>query len=189
MPPLKIKNLDALKELVGREFAVTDWLTITQDRIQQFAEATEDRQWIHLESSRAQRESPYGDDHCSRFSDSFLAQPPLHEAVEIKNGVRVAVNYGLNRVRFPSPVSVNSKIRGRFTLQSLVEVGEAHQAVFSVVVEDDSQGSLAASPSGWFVTMLRSRRSVTAHHSELVKHPVRSGYKPRPSRGVQSPLV
>ena len=50
------------------------------------------------------------------------------------------MNYGLNRVRFPSPVRANSKIRGRFTLQSLVEVGEAHQAVFSVVVEDDSQG-------------------------------------------------
>ena len=60
MPPLIVANPDALKEFVGREFAVTDWLTITQDRIQQFAEATEDRQWIHLDSSRAQRESPYG---------------------------------------------------------------------------------------------------------------------------------
>ena len=60
MPPLIVENLDALKEFVGREIAVTDWLTVTQDRIQQFAEATEDRQWIHLDSDRAQRESPYG---------------------------------------------------------------------------------------------------------------------------------
>jgi acyl dehydratase len=140
MPPLKIKNIDALKDLVGREFAVTDWLTITQDRIQQFAEATEDRQWIHLESSRAQRESPYGATIAHGFLTLSLLSHLLHEALEIKNGVRLAVNYGLNRVRFPSPVSVNSKIRGRFTLQSLVEVGEAHQAVFSVVVEDDNQG-------------------------------------------------
>ncbi len=140
MPPLIIANLDALKELVGREFVVTDWLTMTQDRIQQFAEATEDRQWIHLDSSRAQRESPYGTTIAHGFLTLSLLSHLVHEAVEIKNGVRMAVNYGLNRVRFPSPVRANSKIRGRFTLQSLVEVGEAHQAVFSVVVEDESQG-------------------------------------------------
>ena len=140
MPPLIIANPDALKELVGREFVVTDWLTITQDRIQQFAEATEDRQWIHLDSRRAQRESPYGTTIAHGFLTLSLLSHLVHEAVEIKNGVRLVVNYGLNRVRFPSPVRANSKIRGRFTLQSLVEVGEAHQAVFSVVVEDDSQG-------------------------------------------------
>jgi len=140
MPPLVVENLDALKHFAGREFAVTDWLTITQDRIQQFAEATEDRQWIHLDSIRAQQESPYGTTIAHGFLTLSLLSHLLHEALEIKNGVRLAVNYGLNRVRFPSPVRVNSKIRGRFTLQSLVEVGEAHQAVFSVVVEDDSQG-------------------------------------------------
>jgi acyl dehydratase len=60
MPPLIVDNLDALKDFVGREVATSDWLTMTQARIQQFAEATEDRQWIHLDSDRSQRESPYG---------------------------------------------------------------------------------------------------------------------------------
>ena len=140
MPPLVVKNLDALEHFVGREFAVTDWLTITQDRIQQFAEATEDRQWIHLESSRAQQESPYGTTIAHGFLTLSLLSHFVHESLEIKSGVRLAVNYGLNRVRFPSPVRANSKIRGRFTLQSLVEVGDAHQAVFSVVVEHESKG-------------------------------------------------
>jgi acyl dehydratase len=140
MPTLKLENINALKDLVGREIAVTDWLTITQDRIQQFAEATEDRQWIHLDSSRARLESPYGATIAHGFLTLSLLSQLAHEALEIKNGIRLTVNYGLNRVRFPSPVRANSKIRGRFILQSLVEVGEAHQAVFSVVVEDGSQG-------------------------------------------------
>jgi acyl dehydratase len=140
MPPMVVANLDALKDFVGREIASSDWLTMTQDRIQQFAEATEDRQWIHLDQTRAQRESPYGTTIAHGFLTLSLLSHLVHEALEVKNGVRLAVNYGLNRVRFTAPVRVNSKIRGRFTLQSLEEVGEAHQAVFSVVVEDDSQG-------------------------------------------------
>jgi acyl dehydratase len=140
MPPLIVDNLDALKDFVGREVATSDWLTMTQARIQQFAEATEDRQWIHLDSDRSQRESPYGTTIAHGFLTLSLLSHLVHEALEIKNGVRLAVNYGLNRVRFPAPVRVNSKIRGRFTLQSLVEVGKAQQAVFSVVVEEESQG-------------------------------------------------
>jgi acyl dehydratase len=140
MPPLILENLDALKDFTGREIAVSDWLQVTQDRIRQFAEVTEDRQWIHLDPDRAQKESPYATTIAHGFLTLSLLSHLMHQALQIQGGVRMAVNYGFNRVRFPSPVRAGSKIRGRFTLQSLTEVGKAREAVFSVVVEDQDQG-------------------------------------------------
>jgi acyl dehydratase len=140
MPPLVVDNLDALKDFVGREIAITDWFLVTQDRIQQFAEATEDRQWIHLDRDRALRESPYQTTIAHGFLTLSLLSHLAQQALRIQHGVRMAVNYGLNRVRFPSPVRAGSKIRGRFTLQSLTNVSNAREAVFSIVVEDESQG-------------------------------------------------
>jgi acyl dehydratase len=139
MPPLLVENLNALKDFVGREFATSDWFEITQDRIQQFAEATEDRQWIHLDRDRAAKESPYGTTIAHGFLTLSLLSHFSKQALQVKNGVRMAVNYGLNRVRFPSPVHAGSKIRARFTLQSLKEAANSSEAVFSVVVEDQSQ--------------------------------------------------
>jgi len=140
MPPLVIENLDDLKDHVGRAIATTDWFAVTQDRIQQFAEVTEDRQWIHLDRDRGRRESPYATTIAHGFLTLSLLSHLLQQALQIRSGVSLAVNYGLNRVRFPSPVRADSKIRARFTLQALAHVGEADQAVFSVVVEDQSQG-------------------------------------------------
>jgi acyl dehydratase len=140
MPPLILENLDALKDFVGREIAVSDWLQVNQERIQQFAEVTEDRQWIHLDPDRTQRESPYSTTIAHGFLTLSLLSYLMQQALQIQNGVRMAVNYGLNRVRFPSPVRAGSKIRGRFTLQSLTEAGKAQEAIFSVVVEDQSEG-------------------------------------------------
>lgn len=139
MPPLVIENLDALKEFAGREIAATDWFELTQARIQQFAEATEDRQWIHLDSDRAQRESPFGTTIAHGFLTLSLLSHLAKQAMQIQSGVRLAVNYGLNRVRFPSPVRADSRIRARFTLQSLKEVNNSQEAVFSVVIEDQDQ--------------------------------------------------
>lgn len=135
MPPLRIKNLHALKDFVGREVAVTDWLEVTQERIHQFAEATEDRQWIHLDADRAKKESPYGATIAHGFLTLSLLSHFSKQALQIQTGVGMIVNYGLNRVRFPAPVPAGSKIRARFTLQSLKDVGNATEAVFAVVVE------------------------------------------------------
>jgi acyl dehydratase len=137
VPPLVAENLDALKDFVGREIATTDWFTVTQDRVQQFAEATEDRQWIHLDQARAQRESPYGATIAHGFLTLALLSHLSKQALQIRNGVRMSVNYGLNRVRFPAAVRADSKIRARFALLSLKEVSDAQEAVFSVVVEDE----------------------------------------------------
>jgi acyl dehydratase len=137
MPPRVIEDLDDLKGFAGREIGMTDWFVVTQERIQQFAEATEDRQWIHVDRERAKRESPYHTTIAHGFLTLSLLSFLMKQAIQIKGGVRMAVNYGLNRVRFPSPVRADSKIRGRFTLLTLKEVSNAFEAVFSVSVESE----------------------------------------------------
>jgi len=135
MPPLKIESLQSLKDLVGSEVGLSDWFAITQDRINQFAEATEDRQWIHLDPKRAQHESPYGTTIAHGFLTLSLVSFLMKQAIQIQGGVRMAVNCGLNRARFPAPVRVDSRIRGRFTLQSAKDLPDAVEAIFSVSVE------------------------------------------------------
>jgi acyl dehydratase len=135
MPALVVDTPHLLGEFVGREIAVTDWFAVTQERIRQFAEVTEDRQWIHLDRHRAERESPFGTTIAHGFLTLSLASHFMRQAVEIRGGVRMGVNYGLNRVRFPSPVLADSEIRARVSLQAVKELSEATQATFSIVVE------------------------------------------------------
>jgi acyl dehydratase len=139
MPPLVLKNFDDLKDFVGREIGVTAWFEITQDRILKFAEATEDRQWIHLDPDRARLESPYGTTIAHGFLTLSLLSHLSEQVLQIKNGVGMIMNYGLNRVRFPAPVPAGSNIRARFTLQSLKDAGNAREATYSVVVEVQNQ--------------------------------------------------
>jgi acyl dehydratase len=133
--PLVLETPHSLRDWVGRELKVTDWLPITQDRIEQFAEVTEDRQWIHVDRERAERESYYGTTIAHGFLTLSLLSRFMKEAIQFRGGVRMSVNYGLNRVRFPFPVHADSKIRVRFTLQSLNDVPDALEAVFAARVE------------------------------------------------------
>lgn len=135
MGTLKIDSVDDLKGLVGQELGVSEWLTVTQDRIQQFADATGDHQWIHTDPERAKRDSPFGGTIAHGFLTLSLASHFQKQLLEIRGGVRMGINYGLNRVRFMSPVRAGSRIRGRFTLQSLKAVTGAMEAVFAVTVE------------------------------------------------------
>ena len=135
MPSLTVETPHSLADFVGREIAVTDWFTLTQERIRQFAEATEDRQWIHLDRERAQKESPFGTTIAHGFLTLSLASYFLKQAVEIRRGIRMGVNYGLNRVRFPSPVRADSEIRARITVESIEKLPDSTQATFSIVVE------------------------------------------------------
>jgi acyl dehydratase len=138
MAPLVVDNPQALKDFVGREIAVTDWFTVTQERIQQFAEATEDRQWIHVDHERAQKESPYRTTIAHGFLTLSLLSYLWKQAIEIRSGIRMGINYGLNRVRFPSPVRAGSKIRARVTLQSLKDLPDGTEAVFLFSIETES---------------------------------------------------
>ncbi|HYX71024.1 MAG TPA: MaoC family dehydratase [Terriglobales bacterium] len=135
MPPLVLETPGLLKDYVGRELAVTDWFPVTQERIQQFADATGDHQWIHVDRERAQAESPFGTTIAHGFLTLSLLSHFMQQALQIRGSVRLAVNYGLNKVRFPAPARVGSKLRARVTLRSLKEIRGAREAVFSVAVE------------------------------------------------------
>jgi acyl dehydratase len=138
MPPLEIDHLNSLKQWEGRELPATDWLVVTQDRIQKFADATEDRQWIHLDPDRARRESPFGGAIAHGFLTLSLLSYWLKQAIHIRSGVAMAVNYGLNKVRFPSPVHADSLVRARVTLLGTKETPEFVDATFLIHVESRS---------------------------------------------------
>jgi len=136
---LKVETAGALKAFVGKEIGVSDWLTVTQERIQQFAEATEDRQWIHTDPVRAAKESPYGATIAHGFLTLSLISAIARQVLEI-GGLRLAVNYGLNRVRFPSAVRAGARIRGHVQLMSVKDVEGGGEATFVCVVEAEGAG-------------------------------------------------
>jgi acyl dehydratase len=130
-----VGNPGDLRGLVGQEVATSSWFEITQERINRFAEATEDPQWIHVEPERAKRESPYGTTIAHGFLTLSLLSPLLKDSLEIQSGVRMGINYGLNRVRFPSAVPAGSKIRSRLTLQALREVPNAMEVTWAATLD------------------------------------------------------
>jgi acyl dehydratase len=142
MPPIVLETLQSLKNYVGREIATTDWFLVTQERIRQFAEATEDRQWIHIDPERAERESPYRATIAHGFLTLSLLSYFIKQTIQIPRDVRLSVNYGLNRARFPAPVRAGSEIRGRVTLQSVKDLPGSVEAIFGVSIE----GKAAAKP-------------------------------------------
>jgi acyl dehydratase len=135
LAPVILDTPDALKQYVGKELGVSEWLTVTQERITQFAEATEDRQWIHTDRERAERESPFGTTIAHGFLTLSLISRFMKDVIQVRSGVGMAINYGLNRVRFPAPVRAGARIRARVTLLSIKEVPGAHEITFSVTVE------------------------------------------------------
>ncbi len=137
MQKLVLESLQSLKEYAGREIATTGWLTVTQERIQQFADATEDRQWIHVDAERAQRQSPYQATIAHGFLTLSLMSHFLREAIQLPGEVRQTINYGLNRVRFPAPVRAGETIRARILLQSCRDLPGSVEAVFDIAIETE----------------------------------------------------
>jgi acyl dehydratase len=134
---IELSDVSQLREHIGRELAVSDWLTMSQERIAQFAEATADHQWIHVDRERAARESPYKTTIAHGFLSLSLISALVSDAVAIGR-VKLAINYGLNRVRFVSAVPAGARIRARVTPMSVEEVeGGASQVVWNIVVERD----------------------------------------------------
>jgi acyl dehydratase len=133
-PSLLATSVGRLKDSLGREVGASDWFALSQAHIDGFAEVTGDRQWIHVSPQRAERESPYRATVAHGFLTLALLSRFLPEAVQI-DGVGMAVNYGLNRVRFPAPVRAGSKIRAHFTMASLKDVPGGVEVLYSVVVE------------------------------------------------------
>jgi acyl dehydratase len=135
VPPVRITSVDSLRDSIGREIAVSDWIVVTQERIAEFAEATGDRQWIHLDRERAEKESPYGTTIAHGFLTLSLLSFLMQNAIQFEQAGRRAINYGLNRVRFPLALRAGSRIRGRFALAAFKDLGDAIELVLSVTVE------------------------------------------------------
>lgn len=133
MPESVVRDLEHLRGLVGQEVAVSDWFEVTQERINLFADATGDRQWIHVDPARARAETPWGNTIAHGFLTLSLLSP-LAAVVRVPN-LKMAVNYGFERVRFIAPVPSGSRIRARFTLRSLEQAGGAFRAAWAVTVE------------------------------------------------------
>jgi acyl dehydratase len=137
MPPLAVKDPQAFRHMVGKEIGVTPWFPVTQERIDNFADATEDRQWIHVDRARATNESPYGTTIAHGFLTLSLIGHLIKEVIQIQGGVRLAVNYGLNRVRFPAAVRAGSRIRARVALLALKELSDSVEATYAATIECD----------------------------------------------------
>ena len=132
--PRIIAGLDELTTWIGSEVAVSDWLTIEQSRIQAFADVTDDHQWIHLDVERCRRESPYKAPIAHGYLILSLI-PMLFESSLRIDGLALTVNYGLDRMRLPSPVIAGQRIRGHLGLEKLDEVKGGMQAHWAVTVE------------------------------------------------------
>jgi acyl dehydratase len=127
-----------LADLVGTDLGPTGWLEVTQERVDQFARATDDPQWIHTDPERAAA-GPFGGTIAHGFLTLSLCVPFLYELMPDR-GFALTVNYGVNRVRFPAPVPVGSRIRALFRIDSVDEVAGGEQAVITATVErEDSE--------------------------------------------------
>jgi acyl dehydratase len=125
--------MSALASLVGTELGPSSWLEVGQERIDLFARATDDPQWIHVDPERAAA-GPFGTTIAHGFLTLSLCVPFLYEVLDFE-GYRLTVNYGVNRVRFPAPLPAGSRVRARFRVESAEEVAGGDQAVIVATVE------------------------------------------------------
>lgn len=130
----EIASLAELKALLGQEVAVSDWVEISQQRVNTFADATGDHQWIHVDVDRCRRESPFGGPVAHGFLTLSLLPAMLENAL-LMSDVKIGVNYGLNKVRFPAPVPVGSRLRARLSLRTVDAIEGGAQLGWDVVIE------------------------------------------------------
>jgi acyl dehydratase len=133
MEPTVFEGLDALKAAVGTELGPSEWLEITQERINLFADATDDHQWIHVDIERAAA-GPFRTTIAHGFLTLSLVSYLLPQVIQV-HGISMGINYGSNKVRFPAPVPVGSRVRARGKIQSIEDVPGGVQMVNLVTVE------------------------------------------------------
>jgi acyl dehydratase len=128
-----IDGVDGLNALVGQHLGYSEWHQITQEQINAFADATGDHQWIHVDSERA-ADGPFGTTIAHGYLTLSLTPLVLHEIYDVQ-GIALAINYGLNKVRFPAPVPVGSKVRAGASLDTVEEVSGGVQVTLGVTYE------------------------------------------------------
>ncbi|MBB5393634.1 MULTISPECIES: MaoC family dehydratase [unclassified Herbaspirillum] len=131
----EIATLEELKSLAGQEVATSDWIDVTQEQVNRFADATGDHQWIHVDVERAARELPFGGTVAHGFLTLALLPQMLGNAISLGPDVRMLLNYGLNRVRFPAPLPVGRRVRGIIVLESVEDVPGGAQLTWEITVE------------------------------------------------------
>jgi acyl dehydratase len=136
--PEVVVSIDEVKTLIGREIGITDYFPVTQERIDRFADAIEDRQWIHTDVARARAESPFGGTIAHGFLTLSLIGHLSRELIEV-TGVRFRVNYGLDRVRFPGALPAGQRIRVRLLVLAVDDIKGGVQVKLEAIVE--SEGS------------------------------------------------
>jgi acyl dehydratase len=144
---ITVDGIAEIKELTGRDLGRSDWLEITQDRVDRFADATGDHQWIHVDPERA-KAGPFGGTIAHGYLTLALVIPLFTELLEIK-GVTMSVNYGLEKVRFPNPVRVGSKIRLAATVAEVTDVaanGVQMLLDFTVEIDGETKPACVARP-------------------------------------------
>ncbi|MBC3906075.1 MaoC family dehydratase [Undibacterium umbellatum] len=134
----EFNSLAELKDLIGQEVAHSEWVEISQERVNTFADATGDHQWIHIDVERAKRESPFGGPIAHGFLTLSLLPMLVANAIKLTY-VKMGVNYGLNKVRFPSPVPVGSKLRARLKLLEIEDINDGAQFTWEVTIEREGQ--------------------------------------------------
>jgi acyl dehydratase len=145
-----IEGIKELKTLIGQEVAASDWVEVTQSRINDFADATDDHQWIHVDVERAKTNSPFRSTIAHGFLSLSLLPHLAAQALKVEGDFKMGINYGLNRLRFVSPVPAGSRIRARFTLQSVEDVAGGIQITWSVTCETEG-GEKPALVAEWLV--------------------------------------
>ncbi|MFZ6776108.1 MaoC family dehydratase [Undibacterium sp. Ji83W] len=134
----EFNSLAELKELIDQEVAQSEWVEISQERVNTFADATGDHQWIHIDVERAKRESPFGGPIAHGFLTLSLLPMLVANAIKLTY-VKMGVNYGLNKVRFPSPVPVGSRVRARLKLLEIEDIKDGAQFTWEVTIEREGQ--------------------------------------------------
>jgi len=140
-----VHGLEEMQTLVGQELGTSEWHQITQDEVNLFAKATHDHQWIHVDPERCKRESPFGGPIAHGYYTIALAPALLAQVLSVQ-GVRMGVNYGLNKMRLPSPVPVGSRVRLRATLAGYEAIagGASVTIGLSFEVEDQAKPACVA---------------------------------------------
>lgn len=155
---MPLASVTEIKNSVGREVGVSSWIEIDQGRIDAFADATEDRQFIHVDPAAAAR-TPFGGTIAHGFLSLSLLSHMGAEAMLVPQGMRIAINYGLDRVRFLAPVRSGSRVRGRFTLESIEERGSGQFLLRHKVAVEIEHGEKLALSADWLTLVLVSPSS------------------------------
>jgi acyl dehydratase len=119
--PRVINGLEELKQLTGQEVGVSDWIEVSQELIDKFADLTGDDQWIHVDVERAKKETPFGSTIAHGFLTVSLLSQMSRKTLEVRGNFKMRINYGFNRLRFVSPVPAGSRVRGRFTPKNVTD--------------------------------------------------------------------